>query len=406
MIKPFNDAIPIMERIENAGFEAYFVGGAVRDYLLNKQINDIDIATSATPDEIKTIFSHTIDVGIAHGTVMVVWKNHTYEITTFRTESTYVDYRRPEKVLFVRELKEDLKRRDFTINAIAMNKEGRIIDFFNSQEALRQKEIKTVGNANERFQEDALRIMRGIRFVSTLGFQLEEETLIGIIKNKHLLSKIAVERITTEFEKLLQGKWCSDALAILLETKMYTFLPMLASSKEGLTKFVNISLSQLDLLEKWAVLLLLSIEIKEKQQIESFLRAWKLPVKQIRHIQKIIYWFLEREKMVTWTNHSLYFATISIAVSTEKIYQLLKNQEINPNISLLEEQYRKLPIKKKEELAISGNDLLLWTKKQAGPWIKEMLSLVETKVVERKIKNDKKVIKEWLRECHQISEKD
>ncbi|WP_400241974.1 CCA tRNA nucleotidyltransferase [Niallia sp. JL1B1071] len=401
MIKPFKDAIPVIEKIEAAGFEAYFVGGAVRDYLLNKQINDVDIATSATPEEIKAIFSHTIDVGIAHGTVMVIWKNHTYEITTFRTESTYVDYRRPEQVFFVRELKEDLKRRDFTINAMAMSKEGHIIDFFYSQDALSKKEIKTVGNANERFQEDALRIMRGIRFVSTLGFQLEEETLKGIINNKHLLSKIAVERITTEFEKLLQGQWCSDALAILLQTKMYNFLPMLASGKEGITKFAKTALFQLDLTEKWVVLLL-SIGIKEKQRIESFLRAWKLPVKQMRHIQKIIYWILKREKMASWSNQSLYFATLSIAVSAEKIYQLLWNHEIKPNISILEEQYIKLPITTKDELAISGNDLLLWTNKQAGPWIKEMLLLVETKVVERKIPNDKQLIKEWLRECHQI----
>ncbi|WP_312096804.1 CCA tRNA nucleotidyltransferase [Niallia sp.] len=401
MINPFKDAIPIIEKIEASGFEAYFVGGAVRDHLLKKQINDIDIATSATPEEVKAIFSHTIDIGIAHGTVMVIWNNHTYEITTFRTESTYVDYRRPERVFFVRELREDLQRRDFTINAMAMNKEGQIIDYFHGQDALTKKEIKTVGNPNERFQEDALRIMRGIRFVSTLGFQLEKETLKGIEDNKHLLSKIAVERITIEFEKLLQGQWCSEALDILLGTKMHVFLPMLASTEEGIAKLAKTPLFKLDLTEKWVVFLL-STGIKEKQEIESFLRGWKLSVKQIKRIQKIIYWILEREKMASWSNQALYFATLSIAVSSEKIYQLIYNHENKPNILLLEEQYIDLPIKSREELDISGTDLLHWTNKKAGPWIKEVLSHVELNVVNRIIPNDKQLIKEWLEACHQI----
>lgn len=139
MINPFKEALPIINKIEEAGYEAYFVGGAVRDHLLNKQIHDIDIASSATPEEIKSIFPHTIDVGIAHGTVMVIWDQHTYEITTFRTESTYRDYRRPEQVYFVRELKEDLKRRDFTINAMAMDKNGHVIDYFNGKESFRKE---------------------------------------------------------------------------------------------------------------------------------------------------------------------------------------------------------------------------------------------------------------------------
>ncbi|MCB5238710.1 CCA tRNA nucleotidyltransferase [Niallia circulans] len=401
MINPFKEALPIIKKIEEAGYEAYFVGGAVRDHLLNIQINDIDIASSATPEEIKAIFPHTIDVGIAHGTVMVIWNQDTYEITTFRTESTYLDYRRPEQVFFVRELKEDLKRRDFTINAMAMDKNGQIIDYFNGEDALKKKEIKTVGNPNERFQEDALRMMRGIRFVSTLGFQVEKETLKGIVDNQQLLSKIAVERITAEFEKLLQGRWCSDALEIMIETKLYRFLPMLESAEKAISQLAKLHLTKLELPEKWAVLLL-CMGVKDKQQIELFLRAWKLSVKQIKTVQKIIYWILQREQMPTWSRQALYFATLSIAGSAEKIYQLLWNQEIRSDISSIEEQYRKLPIKSKEELAISGNDLLRWTEKRPGPWIKDVLSLVESKVVEQKLPNDKQLIKEWLQRCHQI----
>lgn len=401
MINPFKEALPIINKIEEAGYEAYFVGGAVRDHLLNKQIHDIDIASSATPEEIKSIFPHTIDVGIAHGTVMVIWDQHTYEITTFRTESTYRDYRRPEQVYFVRELKEDLKRRDFTINAMAMDKNGHVIDYFNGKESLEKKEIKTVGNPNERFQEDALRIMRGIRFMSTLGFHLETETLNGIRNNRQLLSKIAVERITAEFEKLLHGPWCLEALEILVETKMYQILPMLSSEEKGISKFAKLPLTKLELLEKWAVLLL-CLGRKEKHQIELFLRAWKLSVKQIKTIQKLIYWMLQREQMTNWSNQALYFATLSVAVSVEKMYQLLKNNEVNIDIVHLEERYEKLPIKSMEELKIGGNDLLSWTEKKPGPWIKDVLSLVERNVVEEKLSNDKQLIKEWLKQCHQI----
>src|SRR5699024_10264166 len=202
----FRKALPIIEKIEENGFEAYFVGGGVRDTLLGKSIHDVDIATSAYPEEMKKMFPRTIDVGIEHGTVMVLYKDETYEITTFRTESTYQDFRRPDSVTFVRSLKEDLKRRDFTINALAMNKEGHIIDYFNGMEDLKLKRIKAVGQPTERFHEDALRMMRAVRFVSQLQFHLEKETKEAIEEHHALLEKIAIERIQSEFIKLLLGK--------------------------------------------------------------------------------------------------------------------------------------------------------------------------------------------------------
>ncbi|MFL6560850.1 MAG: CCA tRNA nucleotidyltransferase, partial [Bacillus sp. (in: firmicutes)] len=127
MIDPFLAASPVLKKLEDAGFEAYFVGGSVRDFLLKREINDVDIATSATPDEVKRIFPKTVDIGIEHGTVLVLVNNGGYEITTFRTESDYRDYRRPKEVTFIRNLKEDLQRRDFTMNAIAMDRNRKLI---------------------------------------------------------------------------------------------------------------------------------------------------------------------------------------------------------------------------------------------------------------------------------------
>ncbi len=201
----FEKALPILKKIERAGFEAYFVGGSVRDRLLDLPVNDVDIATSAHPHEIKEIFKRTVDVGIEHGTILVLTEDSEYEITTFRTESTYKDFRRPDSVTFVRSLTEDLKRRDFTVNAIAMDKEGQLTDPHKGLEDLEKGIIRAVGNPHERFNEDALRMMRAVRFAGQLNFEIEEETLKSIKDNAPLLEKIAIERIQIEFQKLLTG---------------------------------------------------------------------------------------------------------------------------------------------------------------------------------------------------------
>ena len=136
----FKHALPVLKELNRHGYEAYFVGGSVRDVILHQTIHDVDIATSAFPEEIKEMFPRTIDVGIEHGTVLVLYHQDQYEITTFRTESTYQDYRRPDKVTFVRTLEEDLKRRDFTMNALAMTLDGEIVDLFEGIESIHEKE--------------------------------------------------------------------------------------------------------------------------------------------------------------------------------------------------------------------------------------------------------------------------
>ena len=172
MNKVFLAAFPVIQKIEEAGFEAYFVGGAVRDHLLKREIHDVDIATSATPTEIKSIFSSTVDVGIEHGTILVLYNGQSFEVTTSDQNPNIMIFAGPDSVIFIRSLHEDLKRRDFTINAMAMDVTGTIIDPFGGQIDLESKLIKTVGKAEERFQEDALRLMRAIRFVGQLGFTL------------------------------------------------------------------------------------------------------------------------------------------------------------------------------------------------------------------------------------------
>ena len=170
----------LIKTLQNSGFEAYAVGGAVRDFLRGVNYSDVDITTSATPDEMLEVFKDfkVYPTGIKHGTVTVAVDGENIEITTFRTEKGYSDNRRPDEVVFVRSLVEDLKRRDFTINAMAYNEEKGVVDLFGGQADLQNKIIKTVGNPDERFNEDALRILRGLRFASVLDFEIETEDKI------------------------------------------------------------------------------------------------------------------------------------------------------------------------------------------------------------------------------------
>ena len=198
----------IISMLEDSGFEAFAVGGCVRDSLLGKEPTDYDITTSALPEETKEVFKneHIIETGIKHGTVTVLMESEPFEITTFRIDKDYLDNRRPEKVLFTRSLEEDLARRDFTINAMAYSEKTGLIDVFGGASDLEHGIIRTVGDADTRFNEDALRIMRALRFSSVLGFEIEEKTAVSIRRNCGLLKNISSERIFSELGKLLCGK--------------------------------------------------------------------------------------------------------------------------------------------------------------------------------------------------------
>lgn len=399
MKEPFLSAIPVLKRLEDAGYEAYFVGGSVRDYLLNKTISDVDIATSATPEEVKEIFPKTVDIGIEHGTVLVLVNQQSYEITTFRTEGEYQDYRRPKEVSFIRNLKEDLQRRDFTMNAIAMDCDGTIIDPFNGQLAIREKVIRTVGSANKRFQEDALRMMRAVRFVSQLSFSIEEETRHALAELVPLLENIAVERKRAEFEKLLVGKNCNKAIEILLETNIFSYLPGLAKQKKRIEKLVDFDCDDLTKKEMWSFLLY-CLNVKGKA-IDTFLRDWRLPIKEIKDIQQILF-FVEKRLEEEWSVYDLYSAGYDTITSTEKLYNKIKGLSRPESLQYWLVLYQKLPIKQRSNLAVKGSDLMEWFDKPGGPWVKETLLKIEQGVIDETVENDKKTIKEWLERCQKL----
>ena len=199
------NAETILHILENAGYEAYVVGGCVRDSILGRKPDDWDITTSAKPEQVKELFHRTVDTGLQHGTVTVLMEKEGYEVTTYRVDGEYEDGRHPKEVTFTASLEEDLKRRDFTINAMAYNPSGGLVDLFGGLEDIDRKIIRCVGDPLERFTEDALRIMRAVRFSAQLGFSIEEETRKALKVLAPNLKHVSAERIQVELVKLLMS---------------------------------------------------------------------------------------------------------------------------------------------------------------------------------------------------------
>lgn len=222
----------ILQTITDSGYEAYAVGGCIRDSILGRTPDDWDITTSAKPEQVKQMFRRTVDTGIAHGTVTVMLDREGFEVTTYRIDGKYKDGRHPEEVIFTPSLEEDLKRRDFTINAMAYNEQSGLVDLFHGLQDMEKGVIRCVGNARERFTEDALRIMRAIRFSAQLGYEIEEETKKAIEELAYSLNRISAERIQVELIKLITSPH-PEALKTVCDTGVASvILPELQAAME------------------------------------------------------------------------------------------------------------------------------------------------------------------------------
>ncbi len=209
-------ALEFLKLIDEAGYKAYIVGGFVRDKLLGVNSLDIDVSTNATPKELVSIFPGCVP-NEDYGSVIINYKNIRFEVTTFRRESGYSDLRHPDKVEYIDDLYQDLLRRDFTINTICIDVDGEIIDFLAGRDDLNKRVIKTVGNANERFNQDALRILRAIRFAATLDFSLDDEVVEAIKENRGLLKNISYNRKKSELEKIFSSAKIEDVISLLID---------------------------------------------------------------------------------------------------------------------------------------------------------------------------------------------
>ena len=389
--EPFEQAKPVLRKLEGAGYQAYYVGGSVRDLLLKRPTNDVDIATSALPEEVKAVFPKTIDVGIEHGTVVVIFKETSYEVTTFRSEEEYKDYRRPESVTFITSLKEDLQRRDFTINAIAMDSCGTIHDPFQGEEDIKAGILRTVGSANDRFKEDALRMMRAVRFIAQLDFVMDKETFESIQENGRNLQYIAIERLTAEFEKLLSGSFKEVSLRAIERTGLYQYLPGLKDEGQVIETAASLSVNHLTNEQMWVLMLHLS------KDSENFLHNWRLPTKKTRYLSKTHSCLVEKFKE-EWSAYSLYLAGLPAARDAEAVYSVITNKKAG--IQEIERIYDGLPIKNRSQLDLTGNDLMQWTDTPGGPWIRETIERAEQGVINGLVPNEKTAIREWLGFCN------
>ena len=387
----FLKALPVMKQLVDAGYEAYFVGGSVRDMLLHKPISDVDIATSATPQEVKEIFSHTVDVGIEHGTVMVIYHKEGYEVTTFRTEEGYEDFRHPDKVTFVRSLEEDLKRRDFTINALAIGIDDQLIDFFDGIGDLERQCIRCVGDAKERFNEDALRMFRAVRFVGQLGFQIEEKTKNAISLLKMNLSKVAVERMKVEFEKMIQSGHRKEALQLFVETGLYQACPLFDGKGEILLKLAEFPIKEMSVLQAW-ILFVDALNLSDKE-VTHLLKSWKSSNEQIRDVL-VGYKTYRARKEDEWNFFLAYDCPYKVACEVE---QLLIAQGKSESMRELEGTYQSLPICSMNDIQLNGHDIIRILKlDKKGPIIGQVLKTVEKMILEQSISNDAEVLETYV----------
>ncbi|QBP41317.1 CCA tRNA nucleotidyltransferase [Paenisporosarcina antarctica] len=380
--------IRIIETLKKLGYEAVFVGGAVRDFVSHKEANDIDIATSALPDEVKTIFKRTVDVGLAHGTVVVIENRVPIEVTTFRTDGEYTDHRRPTDVKFVLSLDDDLKRRDFTMNALAMNESFEIIDLFEGQRDLKNGLIRTVGEPIDRFKEDALRMLRAIRFTAQLGFTIELNTLNAIKSCASDLSYVSVERITAELEKMWMSTNLDQGMIYLVKSNLAKQLP-------GDFPFTHKKWTQIgnpkNVLMCWTFLCLLQ-ETPDGSELARIFKLSKDLKQQINQLIKATQIRYER----LFSIDDIYHFDKNILIHAELLSRVVQSDIQPMPIEEIDKRKLSLPIQSIRDLEVSGQDLMEWFNKPSGPWLKEILTQIELAVLHQKVVNNPTKIKEWI----------
>jgi len=361
----------VLMGLNEAGYEAYFVGGMVRDALLGCDVYDADIATDAAPEVVLGLFDKTFATGLRHGTVTVVMDDQNIEVTTFRLDGEYLDNRHPEEVVFTRSLSEDLARRDFTINAMAQELTGMIIDPFNGRADLEGGIIRAVGEPRERFKEDALRILRGIRFVAKLGFDIEEETLKAMSECRYLLENLSFERIRKEFEGILSSvEFGRKALNFIIKNNIFEYIPFFSV----LVKFKN-----LDRVKHIATLF--DVIAFELQDSCVFLSEFPFTKKERKTIQVL----LEIRDEVLDERLILYRFGETVLHQRYLLRCFYQNEDFEYKIPTM-------VINRRADLAICPKEIIQLAKKSPGPWVGELFAEIEEMIVLEKMENTRESI--------------
>lgn len=401
-----NEVETALSILNKNGFEAYIVGGCVRDSLLGNVPNDWDITTSAKPDEITSCFNgfRTINTGLRHGTVTVIIIKRSIEITTYRIDGKYSDNRRPDNVCFTDNVAYDLRRRDFTINSLAYNKKG-IIDLFGGIDDIRNKVIKCVGEPDERFNEDGLRILRALRFASVLNFKIDSETSESIHKNKELLNNISKERITVEFNKLLKGVDFKDVLRQYKDV-IEIIIPEIANyNNEDWVIALNSMNQTEDLILRLSILL-------HKANAEKVLKSLKYDGETIKNVSTLVLFKDEEilpnkikiKKQLRLIEYETYKNLIKFKKAlykplekkfSQQLIDIEKSEKILNDIVMHNECYNL------KMLEINGKDLK-GEGFSKGVLIGSILNDILNLVIEEKIENKKEILIDHVRKYKNI----
>ena len=384
-----DSVLSICRKLKDHGHDVYIVGGAIRDVLLGRDIPDWDLTSSATPQEVMDLFKHTIPTGIQHGTVTIlsqgVSKNESFEITTFRGDGCYKDGRHPDNVVFGVSLEEDLARRDFTVNAIAYDVESnQMIDPFNGIEDIQNKTLRAVGDPALRFQEDGLRIMRAVRFMSVLGFDLESTTYASLSSGFDSLALVSVERVQKEMFGLLEGEFVFQALRMAWETKIIdVILPELLNAHfEKMISILPVLPPQKEI--RMAALFL------GAQDVESLIKRFKLSRQQQTYIHGIQQGMKQLRTLTPSDIKQITLAIVQIGQSMiDDVLLLYELVECNQTmIDVVRARINEGLIWSISELAVSGHDLMTELPMKPGPCVGVMLNKLYVHVLDNPSSND------------------
>ena len=354
-------ALKLLEEFNNASYKAYIVGGFVRDYILGIESNDVDITTNATPKQVMELFEDSFLSSKDYGTVTVIKKNVKFEITTFRKEINYLDSRHPAEIKYIDDLYQDLLRRDFTINTLCMDKNGEILDFLGGRADLDNKIIKTVGEANLRFREDTLRILRAIRFATSLNFSLDKEVIAAIQENKTLLKKISYNKKREELDKIFVNSNANRGIELLLEYNLNNDLEL-----ERLDKVTNTD----SLIGIWSVLNVTDLYPFSNNEKELIL-----------NINTVLN--MDNYDKMTLYKYGLYVNSVAGDIKG------LDKKKIT-------EEYNNLVIHSRSDLEITSDDIMHLLGKGPGEYLKSIYDDLVYQVLYLNVENEKEKLEEYI----------
>lgn len=356
------NALKLLKKIEDNGYKAYIIGGFVRDYILGVESNDIDICTNAKPKDIHKIFKNSCLPNEDYGSVTVIVKNIRYEITTFRKEYSYVGNRKPNDFEFIDDLYEDLKRRDFLINTLCIDRFGNILDILNGRKDLDNGVIHTVGNSYNRFTEDAFRILRAIRFATTLNFELSCDIKNSILETRNLLKNISYERKREELDKIFTSTNVLYGVSLLIELGLDKILDI-----PNLSKVKNFD----DLMGVWAQLDVLTNTYRFTSNEKDLI----IGIKNVLN--------MDNYNPLSLYRYGLYANSVAAGIK-------------NLDKKKVTHIYNELPIHNRNDIAINGRDIALALNKEPGGYIKVIIKDIENKILYSVLENNKEILLKYI----------